>query len=337
MHAASETYCAVSIVISTYKRVDMLIETVAAAGAQDFDGNTELIVVDDAADDETKRRLIRSGFSKVTYIPQEHRGVATARNRGAHAATGKYLLFLDDDILIPPDFIERGLEGLRRTGRDMLNPRWEFPPDFEEALRRHPFGRFRIATETWVKTAVTTTLLEHPFYEPSGVTACALLMERITFSKVGGFDESFPYAGCEDQEFSYRARQLGMRFVLDESLVVWHNDRRLSLEQFGARQERGAMTAVLLATKYPDTFLERALIQENVAVATVDAPQVKVKKRVKSLLVRPTLMRLFLSLTHALEELAPTSRILTRMYSIACGLYIFRGIREGARRYMLSE
>jgi glycosyltransferase involved in cell wall biosynthesis len=60
----------------------------------------EIIVVDDGSTDSTGE--IADGFGDVTVIRQENRGLAGARNSGASAAVGDYILFLDaDDSLLP--------------------------------------------------------------------------------------------------------------------------------------------------------------------------------------------------------------------------------------------
>ena len=94
-------------------------------------------------------------------------------------------------------------------------------------------------------------------------------MRRELFWDLGGFDQTFP-VGCEAQDFSYRASRAGFQFVYNYDIRLHHNDRRVTLEQFCARQERGAVTAVYLARKHPQRYAERPLITENLPISDRD-------------------------------------------------------------------
>ena len=90
----------VSIIISSYNSAEFLPETLASALNQ-VGGQTEVIVVDDGSTDSTPD-IVRSFGSQIQSIRQENGGVSSARNRGADAAQGEWLLFLDsDDRLLP--------------------------------------------------------------------------------------------------------------------------------------------------------------------------------------------------------------------------------------------
>ena len=68
----------------------------------------ELILVDDGSDDPTKeicQELCRID-SRIHFFPQEHKGVAAARNTGMNAAKGKYLFFLDSDDAVHSNILE---------------------------------------------------------------------------------------------------------------------------------------------------------------------------------------------------------------------------------------
>ena len=228
----------------------------------------------------------------MVYLNHEGRGVAAARNHGARQARGELLIFLDDDIIVEPSHIRDHLATRDSYGDCIVNGHWEFSPELMERLRETPFGRFRIWVEDWVKKGIGKTPLDGACVEPEAVTACNLGIRRELFWDIGGFDEEFPFAGCEDQEFSYRAAQAGCRFVYNRDIRLLHNDRRLTLAQFGARQERGAMTAVFLAAKHPDEYADRPLITANSPISRRDPPTVAVKKSLKAVLSRRPMLAL---------------------------------------------
>jgi glycosyltransferase involved in cell wall biosynthesis len=97
----------VSVVIPTRDRLAYLKEAVASVRAQTF-GRWELLIVDDASEDETPDWLgsLEDPHIRVIRLDQHvHR--AAARNRGLDLAAGEYVIFLDDDDRFRPRTLER--------------------------------------------------------------------------------------------------------------------------------------------------------------------------------------------------------------------------------------
>ena len=235
----------VTVVVPTYRRPEAVERTLHALLDVDYPSERyEIIVVDDGSKDATEaavQRVIdgRATGERVRYLAQDNSGAATARNRGARAAQGDVLVFVDDDILVAPDHVARHLALLADNRLALTNGHWEFTPEVLAVLRTTPFGRFRIEVEEWVKDTLPKQAVENGLVEPSAATACNLGIWRDFFWEVGGFDESFPVAGYEDQDFSHRAVAAGARILYDQSIRLLHNDQRVTLEQFCARQRQG--------------------------------------------------------------------------------------------------
>lgn len=89
----------ISIVIPTYKRLDMLAELSQALLPQLSDVEAEVLVIDNCPDGSA--RDLVAGYTEkapsIRYIHEPRSGVVHARNTGVTAATGTYILFLDDD------------------------------------------------------------------------------------------------------------------------------------------------------------------------------------------------------------------------------------------------
>ena len=99
----------VSVVIITKNRIESLKKCVESLLKQTV-LPYELIVVDGSDNEETKEyidKLKKFVNFSVFYIKQEHGGTATARNLGANIASGEIVLFVDDDVLLYPDYIEK--------------------------------------------------------------------------------------------------------------------------------------------------------------------------------------------------------------------------------------
>lgn len=326
----------VSIVVSTFRRPDVLRETLAALTNIDYPAHLlEIIVVDDGSGDETPQvvQAFQHDRPALRYHEQANSGVATARNNGARTARGEVLIFLDDDIVVEPDVVRRHLAAMDEFGACLVNGHWEFAPSFAASLRATPFGRFRIGIEDWVKDAEQKRTLRGNVVEPSSITACNLGVRREDYWRIGGFDEQFPFAGREDQEFSIRAAAAGFRFIYDYDMRIWHNDHRLSFRQFCERKRRDALTLSLLALKYPERWHDQPMVTENKAIGLKDSPKLMLKKALKRALSTPPCLALAQGVVAATERAKAGDRVLHKLYWSISGLYIYAGFREGLRRF----
>jgi glycosyltransferase involved in cell wall biosynthesis len=92
----------VSIIIAAYNAAQYVGETLESVFAQSY-SNYQVIVVNDGSPDTPELEKVLEPFlSRITYLQQENRGIAAARNTGLRAATGRLVAFLDaDDIWLP--------------------------------------------------------------------------------------------------------------------------------------------------------------------------------------------------------------------------------------------
>jgi glycosyltransferase involved in cell wall biosynthesis len=96
-----------SIIIPTYNRADLLLETIRSVQNQTF-GDWECIVVDDGSTDNTRlvvEEIIRSD-SRLKYIYQQNTERSAARNNGYFHSIGEWICFLDSDDLFDSNHLE---------------------------------------------------------------------------------------------------------------------------------------------------------------------------------------------------------------------------------------
>src|SRR5258708_32335532 len=96
---------AISVVVPVHNSADTLGRCLAAISARLRDGD-ELIVVDDGSIDNVRR--IAAQYPAVVQRLDERRGVAAALNSGAAAAGSPVLFFVDADVVLHADTLDRG-------------------------------------------------------------------------------------------------------------------------------------------------------------------------------------------------------------------------------------
>jgi hypothetical protein len=90
-----------SVIIPCYNSSQYLPGAVDSV-LDNFDGQVEILVVDDGSTDDIEPVLadLKQRYSQVSIVRQSNQGVAVARNNGAKASKGDFLLFLDADDVI---------------------------------------------------------------------------------------------------------------------------------------------------------------------------------------------------------------------------------------------
>jgi GT2 family glycosyltransferase len=323
--------------VPTFRRPAALRETLAALLALDYArGRYEVIVVDDGADEMTARlvdRLDDRGVS-VTLATQYRRGAACARNEGARHAGGEWVLFCDDDVLVPPLHLLAHLATHGRHRDAVVAGACELAPAVVAALRATPFGRYQIALERrFAREALGEALDGDPgCLRMPLLSAADLSLRRELFWSIGGFDEDFPLAGAEDQDLSLRARAAGALLVMDTKIRCLHNDNRLSRRAYCEREERSASTMPVLVRKHPAELAETPYARENRPIEAVDPPLLMAKKLLKRVLATRPMLDALHGLAGAGEAARAPERLLRRLYSVLLGLHLFRGFRSTWQR-----
>ncbi len=317
----------ISIVIPTRNRFSILEETLLQLMREQSNksGLFEVIIVNDGDDIPDS---VLNGYSGVHLLKNKGSGAGNARNTGAEYAKGDIFLFLDDDMLAPPGCIEKHLDLHLKYPRSLISGTWEYSPNLREESLLTSFGRYKVANDYAPVQVRKENLISEGIFYTDSLATFNLSITRNDFRELGGFHTSFPYAGCEDQEFTMRAAKNGFRLIIDNSIVCLHNEKdRLSLNGWLSRQFTGVQGFVLLCELFPFRK-ETALYKENTPLQRHDPNGLKLKKAIKYLLSFSLFLMILKSLTRFLEIIRVSDNIIFRFYNILCGLYIFKGFRH---------
>jgi GT2 family glycosyltransferase len=319
-----------SVVITTFNRAEALRETLDALGHQELPHDRyEVVVVDDGSTDHTAAVLSAydAPYRLKTVRHPENRGVSAGRNSGIRLASGGFLVFVSDDVIVPPAFLARHVETLERFPGSWVVGKFRQ----RSAVTNSPFARYLDELERSFQRGRTARAIAPDIFEMTWPTARNLSLPRDDLERIGLFDERFRTC-CEDQDLAERARVTGTRFLYDTQLDCIHNDQSGDLDRYCAFQERGARDTPLLCAKYPDLHGRSSLAIENGPASPQDSVRLRCKKAVKALFATQHGRRAVRALIAVGERVGAPEWLLRRGYSFAIGLAIFRGWRDGTAR-----
>lgn len=207
----------ITIIICTCNRARSLYDTLESLKcltvADDLD--VELLIVDNNSTDNT--RFVAEAFCserlKVRYVFESKAGVAFARNTGVRVASGEVVVFVDDDVRTPPEWLEGMCRPILSGTADAVQ------------------GGVRLAAHLerpWLKGALRTWLaaVEHPTRPPEGMVSANFMFRRRISASTMGFDTRLGPGAAgffEDTVFGWQLIRAGVRIAYRPDVYVEHH------------------------------------------------------------------------------------------------------------------
>ncbi|MDI6765229.1 MAG: glycosyltransferase [Bacteroidota bacterium] len=199
-----------SVIVPTYNRLERLKIALEGLYYQDYK-DFEIIVVNDGSKDGTAEYLAQAVREHgIRVVELSDLGIAAARNRGAEAAMGNILAFLDDDCSVYPTWL-RDLETALQRHRASL-----VFGNVSNALTDSDYSSVHHEMNQFLIKRMNCDPL-HPRFVLTSTFAC----DPKVFKQYGGFDERF-YFGSEDRELIGRLLASGERLAFEKDIVVEH-------------------------------------------------------------------------------------------------------------------
>ncbi|HTX58287.1 MAG TPA: glycosyltransferase family A protein [Verrucomicrobiae bacterium] len=236
-----------TIQLCTYNRAALLERVLDACFEQSVPSDRyEVVLVNDGSTDETPatiERARRRAACDFVVVDQKNSGLAKGRNAGIARARGERIVFIDDDVLPLPNFVEEHLR----------------------AARAHPQAVVRggaINVESFDRLPVPRWSLRDYSGNFFWTTNVSVPLE--TIRSIGAFDESFSEYGWEDIDVGLRLRARGVTAAFNPRALVYHwkpRPRSGNVERMIRQARAQARTAVQLAAKHPQwrTYLATGL------------------------------------------------------------------------------
>jgi glycosyltransferase involved in cell wall biosynthesis len=220
----------VTILICTYNRAALLGPTLDSIAAlrPSADITWEVLVVDNNSSDATRACVEHRQLAfpvELRYVFEGRQGKSIALNTGQALARGEIILYTDDDVRVPAEWLEAAVRPLL-TRRDIdytggpVRPMWEGdPPDWLD-----PSGNLG-GTIAVKDHGATPFIFEEQRKTPLGVN---MAVRRELVERVGGFRADLgrrgkSLLGQEQAEFFCRSRAAGARGAYIPEMVLEHH------------------------------------------------------------------------------------------------------------------
>lgn len=218
-----------SIVIPHYGDPAPTLELIRALQAQTGGIRPEIVVSDDRSPEP---------FPATDGVVVERRetngGFGSAVNTGVRAASGEYVLVMNSDLTIRPDFLETFLAEAEPWLPAVVSPQvhdhdggsgWvgrHFPTTTHQVVEwLTPLARFRSRPRMHELVGHDTRCVDGAVLPVDWVVGACMLIPRAEFLAVGGLDERF-FMNCEEIDLQKRLRDRGIPSVFLGTVVVEH-------------------------------------------------------------------------------------------------------------------
>ncbi|MFB9359742.1 glycosyltransferase [Actinoplanes nipponensis] len=226
----------VSVVVCTRNRADMLAACLERLAAVTYPA-VEFLIVDNAPDDASTRRLVESiqrDDPRFRYECEPRPGLSCARNKGLSAARGTYLAYTDDDVSVDPYWVHGIVKGFRRrpdvrcvTGLVCTASITNDAESYFDA--RTSSWSSRCAPQLFDMSPASRRGVLYPYSAGIFGTGASFGFIRESLIELGGFDEALGAGtrtrGGEDLDVFVRVLRSGGAIAYEPSALVWHHHR----------------------------------------------------------------------------------------------------------------
>lgn len=268
----------VSIIIAVFNQLEVTLACLKSVSEHTSGVAYEVIIVNDASDERTRRSLERiEGLRLLTN--GRNLGFLKSSNKGAGAARGEYLLFLNNDTEVTPRWLE-GMLRVLETRRDA---------GLVGAKLVYPDGRLQEAGGIMWRDASGVNYGKwddpaKPEYnylrEVDYCSGACILVRKADFDDLGGFDLRYAPAYYEDTDLAFALRAKGRKVYYQPLSVVIHHEGQTS----GTSTESGVKSFQLVnQVKFVEKW--RKALASHLPNDPANIPRARDRSAAKRLLV----------------------------------------------------
>lgn len=213
-------HLSISLIVTTYNWKEALAAVLKSAFNQS-ELPKEIIVADDGSGDDT--RMLIEELAKISPVPllhswQEDRGfrAAESRNRAMALATGEYLVIIDGDMVLHPDFLKSHRQAAKKGWfiqgkRVLLNPKTTSAVIAGTKQHIHPLSKGIKNRLNAISSGFLAGIFHQEQKNLKGIRSCNMGFWQQDVLHINGFNEDFVGWGREDSEFAVRLHNSGLK------------------------------------------------------------------------------------------------------------------------------
>ncbi len=202
----------VSIIIVNYNGKELLQKCLDSLLKVNYD-NFEIILVDNNSTDGTVEFITKNYPSLIIIKLDSNKGFAEPNNVAAKISKGKYLLFLNNDTVVTPNFISEMVKVMETDKKIAVCQSLLLKPDGSVDSSGDFIDHLGVVYNS--KTKIDE------IREVSSARGASMLVRSDIFEKLDGFDQKF-FITFEDVDLCWRSWILGYRVLIIPTSIVYH-------------------------------------------------------------------------------------------------------------------
>jgi GT2 family glycosyltransferase len=225
MQQNDESLPIVSIIIPVYNALPLTKACLNSLYENTGGINFEVIVVDNASQDGTFEWLDEERnqhFNLKVFRMDKNIGFGLAVNIGLQHSKGKFLVILNNDTLVAPNWLDNLLSAIERDPSiGIVSPVTNYVgegPQIDTSAQNLPAVPVAIA-----QYARSISECSDLFYEPNRLVFFCVLIRRELVDLIGYLDEGYVKGNFEDDDYCLRARMMGYRLAIVRNSFVYHH------------------------------------------------------------------------------------------------------------------
>lgn len=255
----------VSIIMINYNTFELTKAAIESIFSYTKGLNYEIILIDNASPDGSGEKLREIFADRIKYIGNsENLGTSKAFNQGLIISEGKYILWLNTDILLFDNFIKKLYDFMEENedcgvcGGNLLNAEKKPSHSYRKKILSVKTLKQDMCITRWVLRKVFKRIISDNYNyskkpkEVGYITGADMFVRKAVFDEIGGLDEDI-FMYCEETEFQFRVKQRTKYKIMS---VPWakmiHLEGRSFEGSFNVRRHRYSTigTAIYIKKSY---------------------------------------------------------------------------------------
>ena len=232
-----------SIVVPVYNRPEELRELLESLVGQRYDPPFEVVVVEDGSQRDAASVIAKyRDRLDLSYWQKPNTGPGDSRNYGMRKARGNYIILVDSDCILPPDYLRIVHQQLDAAYADCFGGRDAAHPSFNALQKAISFSMTSPLTTGGLRGSAG----EQKNFQPRSFN---MGLSKEAYQASGGFGRIHP---GEDPDLSLRLLKMGYTIRYIPQAVVYHK-RRIDFRSFYRQVNKFGLTRPILNRWHPGT------------------------------------------------------------------------------------